>query len=267
VSVTPRIAASTYLNSAPLVHAFAEGSQRDACLLLPDPAPAMCAQMLGEGLVDAALIPSIELQRIPGLAVPRNVCIAARNAVRSVLLVASRALADVRTVALDEQSRTSATLVRILMRRAIGNQPAYTPAAPDLPRMLASNDAALIIGDPAMTADLSGLQVYDMAALWRDFTGLPFVFATWAVHPDRLVGARVDFEAARDEGLRAIPQIARRYAPVLNRPVEDLEHYLSSSIHYVLDDESRAGLDAFYRLAHEEGLIERPRPLSFWPDG
>ena len=262
----PRLAASSYLNSAPVVHAFVEGSQRDRCRILPDPAPSACARLLASGEVDGALVPSIEYQRIPGLAVARGVCVAARHAVRSVLLVSRVPLARVRSVALDEQSRTSAALVRILLERFRGVRPSYEQAAPDLASMLAAHDAALVIGDPAMTADTYGYETHDLATLWRAETGLPFVFALWAVRPERFSEARVDFVAARDEGVAAIAQLAERFAPRLGIARAELVAYLTENIHYELDEESLVGLRLFYDLAAEHGLVDSPpRPLRFWP--
>jgi chorismate dehydratase len=266
VAVVPRLAASTYLNSAPIVYAFVEGSQADAVEIAPDPAPSVCARLLAEGGVDGALIPSVEYQRIPDLAVARGVCVAARLAVRSVLLISKVPLAEIRSVALDEQSRTSAALVRLLLGRFNGVSPAYSPAAPPvLETMLAANDAALMIGDPAMLADKTGCEVYDLARLWREATGLPFVFALWAVRPERVRGAGVDFAAAKREGVAAIPEIAGRYSTRLGLDREDLVGYLTENIHFDLDDESLEGLGLFYRLAAEEGLIPSARPLRFWP--
>jgi chorismate dehydratase len=102
--------------------------------------------------------------------------------------------------------------------------------------------------------------------MWRTATGLPFVFALWAVRPERVAGSKVDFVAAMREGVAATPSIARRYSEILGRPYADLLDYLTSSIHYGLDAESLEGLALFYRLAAEEGLIPPPRPLVYWPE-
>ena len=91
--------------------------------------------------------------------------------------------APVRTVALDVSSRSSAAMVRILLEELYGLRPEYHEAVPDLSEMLRHHDAALLIGDPALTADLRGLSVLDLAEGWRRLTGLPFVFAVWAVRP------------------------------------------------------------------------------------
>lgn len=264
--VKPRIAASSYLNSAPIVWAFSEGSQRDRCILEPDPAPSACARFLADRAVDGALIPSIEVQRIAGLAVARNVCIAAREQVRSVLLLSTVPLNQIESVALDTQSRTSVALIQILLGRFRGLRPRYEAAEPNLTSMLEASDAALLIGDPAMTADASGCDVYDLAHLWREATGLPFVFAVWGIRPDRFVSGGPDFEAALSEGRAAIPSIASRYATSLGLSTEAIVDYLTTNIHYDFDVDCLAGLNRFYELAAEEGLIGEPSPLTFWPD-
>jgi chorismate dehydratase len=263
--MTPTIAASVYLNSAPIVFAFAEGSQAERCRFLGHAAPSRCADLLAEGAVDAALIPAIEYQRISDLAAARGVCVGARRQVRSVLLVTRGPVDRVRTIAVDTSSRTSAALLRIVLERFRGIAPVYEPTAPDLPSMLAACDAALIIGDPAMTADTRGFEVHDMASLWYEHTGLPFVFAIWAVRPDRLESRSLDFEAAKREGLDAVPLLAERYAKALGLPSEQLLSYLTSNIHYELDDESLRGLTTFFELAAEIGCAPAARPLEFWP--
>ncbi len=131
--------------------------------------------------------------------------------------------------------------------------------------MLASADAALLIGDPAMKADTSGCDVYDLAELWRDATGLPFVFAVWGLRGDRFIDGGPDFLEALDEGRAAIDIIASRNAESLGIGKAEIVEYLTANIHYDLDAGCLAGLNLFYELAAEEGLIEKPSPLAFWP--
>ena len=83
----PRIAASSYLNTAPLIWSFIDGSQRDAVELFTDTAPARCTDMLVRGEVDAALVPVIDYQRMSDVAIVPDVCVGSRTAVRSVALV------------------------------------------------------------------------------------------------------------------------------------------------------------------------------------
>lgn len=260
----PRVAASIYLNSAPLIWSFTHGKRRASIQLLTDTAPARCAEMLARAEVDAALVPVIEYQRIPEIVVVPDVCVGARAQVRSVVLVTRGAdLKDVRSVALDTSSRTSAALVQIIFREFLRVQPEWRPSAPDLKAMLDASDAALLIGDPAMIFQREGLRVYDLASLWREFTGLGFVFAMWMARAsvaDKV--ATIDFKGARGEGLARVDEIVAHYERTLLLPPQELRAYLLENISFELDAEMRAGLNLFYKLAREHEIISEARPLK-----
>lgn len=269
-----RIAASTYLNSAPLVHSFTAGMQRQRVIFMGDTAPSRCAQMLAAGQCEIALIPVIEYLRIPNLRLIPNVAVASKQRVGSVILAAHCKLESVTKVALDCSSRTSQTLVKILLARRYHNQPSYCERPPDVAHhcanMFEGTDAALLIGDPTFDlkakAAVLGLQIHDLAAEWRALTGLPFVFAVWAVREDALDDFRrvkLDFELAKREGIERIPAIAAQYAETLRRPLPELLDYLRDNVNFDLDEENIAGLREYFRLAHEGGLVEENRALKF----
>ena len=243
-----RIAASSYLNTAPLIWSFIHGSQRDQVELFTDTAPARCAEMLANGEVDAALVPIIEYQRIPDIAIVPDVCVGSRTAVRSVVLVTrTNNLKKVESVALDESSRTSAALVKIIFREFLGFEPKWETSAPDLKSMLAHADAALIIGDPAMKIPRDEFRVYDLATLWHEFTGFGFVFAMWMVRKDALEKVRsVDFAAARDEGLANLSDIERTYVEQIGLSEDEIRSYLTENIVFSVDEEMKKGLDALF---------------------
>ncbi len=205
----PRVAASSYLNTAPLIWSFARGRRRGEVELLTDTAPARCADMLARGQVEAALVPIVEYQRRPETAIVPGVCVGAREEVHSVVLVTRGArLEEVESIALSVESRTSAALIEVICREFLGRAPRLEQAEPDLGRMLARHDAALVIGDPAMTFEREGLRVYDMAALWREHTGLGFVFAMWMAHESGAGRVRaIDCAGARDEVLESVEEI------------------------------------------------------------
>ncbi len=220
--------------------------------------------LLSENEVAAALVPVIEYQRMADVLVIPDVCVGSKKEVRSVVLVSRRDdLKEIRSVALDESSRTSATLVRILFREFIGHEPMWESCSPDLQGMLAVHDAALIIGDPAMTFRRIGVNIWDLASLWRQFTGLGFVFAMWMIRASaKGVVRAIDFESACVEGLSQVEQIAREYASPLRLPVAELIHYLLHNITYRIDEEMRDGLELYYQLASRHGLIPSLKPLK-----
>jgi len=130
--------------------------------------------------------------------------------------------------------------------------------------MLRENDAALIIGDPAMTFARQGLHIWDMAALWQKYTGLGFVFAMWAVKTEATERAkRVDFARARDEGVAQIEAIVDYYLTRIPLSRNELTTYLTDNISFHLDDSMRRGLQLYFELAAKHGLIEALRESVF----
>ena len=260
----PLIAASSYLNSAPLIWSFMFGSMR-AKVAITNPVPSQCADLLARGAVDAALVPVIEYQRISGIQLVPDVCVGSKERVRSVVLVTrTDDLNRVRSIALDESSRTSAALLRIIFQEFIGSQPTWETSSPNLEEMLEDHDGALIIGDPGMTFSRAGYHVWDLASLWRQYTNLGFVFAMWMVREDAPRSARhLDFARARDEGLSALDQIVNHYEQQLALSRDSIENYLTENISFVPDETMNAGLKLYFELAHKHGLIESVKPLLY----
>jgi chorismate dehydratase len=259
----PRVSVVKYLNTVPLIWGMLKGDQQGK-YDLDFTTPAKCADDLGRREAAVGIVPSIEYQRMERLRVLPGCSIASKGAVKSVLLLSRVPVERVETVALDNSSRTSAALVRVLLQKFYSRLVSLAPAEPDPHKMLQRADAALLIGDPALTLDGHDLLVYDLAAEWRKFTGLPFVFAVWAGHEDSGLGRFcTDFEASRDYGLAHIDDIACEYAPRLGLAQEAVKVYLKENIDYSLDEENRKGLELFYRLAHEIGLIPGAREIQF----
>jgi chorismate dehydratase len=267
-----RISASSYSNTAPLIWSFLYGTNRGKFELILDNAPARSAELLSQNRIDAALVPVIEYQRIDNVLLVPNVCVGARERVRSVCLVTKgEDLKDVKTVALDVSSKTSVALTKIIFREFLGFEPIYKQAKPNLTEMLADSDCALLIGDPALQlseppAVAAGLsfRVFDLAQLWRSFTNFGFVFAMWMANKDKVKTAEtIDFAAARDEGLAHLDEIISNYASEITLPREDFKKYLSENISYSIDDSMQKGLSLYYDLAHKHGLIEKRKDLQY----
>jgi chorismate dehydratase len=263
-----RISAISFLNTAPLMWDFehpAPGSKLHDQFEITYTVPSQCAAELSAGTADIGIIPSITYATIPGLAILPDVAIAAKNAVRSILLVLNKPIEQVRTVGLDTSSRTSVILTQILFAKHFPGPGAreYRAMAPDLHQMLSQCDAALLIGDSALQVDRSRHEALDLADEWRRLTGKPFVFAFWAVRMAALArgGSGYDlaeiFSQSRDHGLEQqnLELIASDWAPRLNLTPADVKSYLTENIHYTLDPENTEGLEVFYRFAADLGLI------------
>lgn len=226
--------------------------------------PALCAQRLSSGDADVGLIPAIEYQRIEGLRVIPGLAIASKKQVESVLFVSKKPVQEVRTVALDTSSRTSAALIRLLLRRKFLIRPEYRPAGPDLEAMLRHSDSALIIGNPALLVDRHRYFVLDLVEQWVELTGRPFVFAFWAVRR----GVDMDpylhyFVESKAHGLSHIGDIADYSILEVPAPRPLILDYLEDKLNYDLDGDNLQGLELFYRMAAAEGLTQEPRALQF----
>jgi len=259
-----RVGIVNFLNSKPLAWGFLKGHHADLFAPTYHP-PAMVARMLGQGNLDVGLIPSIEVQRIPNLRVLPDMCVAAHHEVRSVLLVSRVPVEEIRRVALDTNSRTSATLIRILLRERWGLEPEYIHERPDPDRMLAEADAALIIGDPALRVDRERYLITDLAAEWKELTGLPFVFAVWAVRPEvELPELPFYFKSSLRYGLSSLDILVREAAAELGLESSEVREYLTENLSFFLRSDEIEGLEEFYRRAHNHGLILEPKPIEWW---
>jgi len=262
---TPRISASSYSNTAPLIWSFLYGANHGKFEMILDTAPARSAELLAQKRVDAALVPVVAYQMIDDVRLVPEVCVGAREKVRSVCLVTRGAdLKDVKSVALDVSSKTSVALTKIIFREFLAGEPEWKTAEPDLNEMLADSDCALLIGDPALTIDESVYRKFDLAETWKSFTGLGFVFAMWMANAEKAEIARtIDLAAARDEGLRHLDEIISNYESEIALRREDFKKYLTENISYSVDDSMQRGLELYFKLAHKNGLIEQSKPLLF----
>ena len=268
-----RVAAIRFLNPAPLMWDFehlplstALATRYDFDWMLPS----QCADKLASGEADIGLVPIASLATIPGLRILPGCTIASKGRVRSLLLVrrANRSLANLRSVAADTASRTTLAYARILFHQWGNSDVPFVPMAADLDAMLDRADAAIVIGDPALMAleeqanrfERTGeeLVYHDLAQEWKALTGLPFVSAVWGVagnfHLDRL---SEDFIRSRDQGLKNIDALVTEWRRQIPLAEETIRAYLTTNIHYVLDEECIDGISGFFRMAADLGVLPR----------
>jgi len=267
-----RISIVQYLNTVPLVRGFTHGPLRGK-YELSFTVPSRCAEALRSGEVDIAIIPAIEYQRTDGMIVLPDLSISSKKTVRSLLLIAKKPLQEIRKLALDKSSRSTQALTRILCTKSWGVAPEFFEAEPDLHGMLARADAALLIGDPALQFSMnraafgalapgSKLTVYDMVGEWRKLTGLPAVLAVWAGRPEAITAEVVrDFQASLEYGMGDLDEISKEAAGEMRLPAAELRQYLEENIDYRLDAENLRGLERYYELAAEIGILSGVREL------
>ena len=260
-----RVSLIEYLNSVPLGWNFLKGLHRDE-FDLSLAVPSECASQLANGETDIGLIPAIEYQRIPDLKIIPEVSISSRREVRTVLFASKVPLSKLRRIALDRSSRSSSVLLRIILESFLGlHGIKYFSHKPNPEQMLEQFDGALIIGNPAFRVPRDQFILHDLAHEWYQFTGLPFVFALWAVRPGINLGQRASlFLNSKEAGIQSIPQIAKIYAKELNIPQQVIHDYLLYNLDYSLDATNIRGLRTFYKEAQNLSLIKNIKPIKFY---
>lgn len=263
MSATLRLGAVSYLNVRPLVQGLGD---RPGVSLRFD-VPSLCARLLADGEIDLGMVPSITYLDRPGDCIVPGVCIGSEGPVASVALFTRKPIADVRSIALDSSSRTSAMLTRILCKRLFRISPTFVPHGPDLDSMLASADAALLIGDPALFADPAAHRALkiDLGAEWTSMTRLPFVWAFWAGRAGAADASAVGIlNEAAAIGRADTDQVAEAYCAGDHARQAIAREYLRVNMRFSLDERAIQGLQTYYREAAALGLVT-DRALEWFP--
>ncbi len=232
--------AVSYLNTKPLVFEFERGAMSDKIDLLFD-YPANIAAMLLADEIDLGLIPVAVIPKLVESHIISDFCIGASSAVASVCLFSDVPLAEITHILMDYQSRTSAALLRILVKHYWKIDPQFIDTKNGYQESIMGTTAGLVIGDRALKQRLHSTYTYDLATAWRDMTGLPFVFAAWVANKPLPASFIANFNMYTGAGLNHLPEI------VLANPFKeyDLMKYYSNNIDYKLDDEKREALGVF----------------------
>jgi chorismate dehydratase len=282
-----RISVVQYLNTAPLVRGFTHGPLQGK-YDLSFTVPSQCAEALRTGAADVAIIPAIEYQRIPNLVILPDLSIASKERVRSLLIVSRGPIRFAKRIALDRSSRSTQALTRILAASRWNISPEFHEAEPDVTTMLASSEAALVIGDPALRIAIAAeshaspgrdgewvcagatvglpqfpsLHIYDVVREWWQLTERPAVLAVWAARKEIVTESLADeFLDSLNFGLENLDAICKEASAEMNLPEKELKLYLKTNIDYSLDDENRKGLLAYYSHAAKLGLIDKLNPI------
>jgi chorismate dehydratase len=262
----PTIGCVSYLNARPLV----DGLENIPEIRLTSDVPSRLLQQLSARTSDLALVPIIDYQTSDD-----DLCIVPCGAIGSngetltVRVFASLPFQEVRTVAVDGDSRTSVALLQLVFHDAFGTRPRLEPlgrrtSAPGLP---AGVDACLLIGDKVVNSAPQLPHQLDLGEAWHSLTGMPFVFAAWMARPTADLGDLPQILArTRDLNRRRIPDIAARHARSAGWPVDLAERYLGDLLRYDLGQRELKAVDMFWRRCHELGIIDDLRPLVMYED-
>ena len=262
-----RIGAVSYLNTKPLVFGLEDlAPQHEVVYDLPS----RLADQLAAGELDVALIPSVEYFQNPDYRIISDACIACRGPVRSVKLLSRVPLESIRTLALDEGSRTSAVLVQILLRERFGLSPRLVPFPIDAAPESIVADALLMIGDRAIHPPAGEyVAEWDLGDIWCRWSELPFVFAMWVsrvherseMHQAQLAELATILSRARDAGVSHVEQIVRAEHARCGLSYDDCLTYLRDHLHFTLGPRELEGLQLFEDYASRPG---QSGPLSLW---
>lgn len=263
----PRVGHIQFLNCLPIYW----GLMRSGALLdvdLRKDTPDQLSAALVAGDLDIGPITLVEyLRHADELLLLPNLAVGSDGPVLSVNIVSTRPLAELdgRPVALGSTSRTGVLLAQMLLTEQYQAEPEYFRCPPELNQMLLEADAGVLIGDPALRAMYEapalGLTVTDLGDAWRQWTGLPMVFAVWAVrkdfaaaNPGVVKDVHEAFQRSRDLCLKELDSVAESAARWEPFDAETLATYFRA-LDFSLGERQIAGLREFARRAAERGEV------------
>ncbi len=255
-----KIGAVPYLNGKPLVH----GLDCEPGVELITDVPSRLAQLLRDREIAVGLLSVFACFQNPRLQMVRGICIGCDGPSESVKIFLRKPVDQLRTVALDTSSLTSVNLARIILSERYHIAPDFVDMKPNLDAMLDRCDAAVTIGDITMTAPTGRWPMLDLGEEWKHLTGLPFVFAVWAVNPEMAAPGMLDMLArAKQFGMGSLDAISESESRRLDLPFEVCRRYLSSTMRYEMTPEHAEALELFRRKAADmtPGLRADPVPV------
>jgi len=240
-----KISAVSYLNTIPFVHGLKQSELIKTIDLQLD-YPSICADKLISGAVDLALVPVVVIPKLKQPYIFSDYCIGANGAVDTVCLYSDVPIDKIESIGLDYQSRTSVALLKFLLKEYWQLNPELKKSDVGFEDNIKGKHAALVIGDRAFTLNSKHKFIYDLSAIWKEMTNLPFVFAAWVSNnrlPQDFINA---FNKALEKGLSNIDKALAFEGdsyPNCENPVD----YLNNKISYSLDSEKQKGMELFLR--------------------
>ena len=241
-----RISAVSYLNTKPFVYGLQHSDLiKDIDLTLD--IPSLCATKLSNDQADIGLIPVAAIADVKGGHIISDYCIASSGTVRTVILVSNAPLEEIKKVILDDQSRTSVQLIKVLSKHYWKISPVWENGKTGFAEQeLDHFTAAVVIGDKAFGACSRYKYCYDLGEAWKTFTGFDFVFACWIANKPLPIEFVSEFNRALGWGILRIQDVIDEYDKVY--PDYRINEYFHENLGLVFDEPKRKGLELFLKL-------------------
>jgi chorismate dehydratase len=239
-----KVSAVSYLNTIPFIYGLKNSPIFDQIELSLD-FPALCADKLINGDVAVALVPVVVIPKLLDPQIISDYCIGANGGVGTVCLYSDVPITEIESIALDYQSRTSVKLLKILLKEYWELNPELKNTEVGFEDSIKGKNAALVIGDRAFALNTKHKFIYDLSAIWKEMTGLPFVFASWVTNTKLPQGFITTFNKAIEKGLSDIDKaliLESANYPNCKNPKD----YLNNKISYHLDSEKKKGMELFF---------------------
>ncbi len=252
VKAESTLGAPPFLNCRPLIY----GIEKEVKLAVPSRLTALFQKRQ----LEVVLMPVVEFFRNPRALLLPEMAIASNGPVHSVRFFYKNKPEEVKKVALDSASKTSEMLLRLILKEKYGLTPDFSPTSVKIDFLNSVYDGILVIGDPALEM-VDQFPSLDLGGVWKEMTGLPFVYACWMMDKDQ--DGRKVFEKltrAKERGLQNLAQIAEENELL---SAADAQNYLSQYIRFDLGEKEREGIETFQKLLVKNGLMETHRELHF----
>ena len=249
-----KISAVSYLNTSPYIAGLRSVPNIEERFDIKMDTPAECAARLLNGKADLGVVPVASIHTLPAHRPITKWGIVGDGAVESVLLVSEVPVEETRFVYLDYQSNTSNSLLRILLQEYLNLEVQFVRSQPGYEQNIRATTGGLLIGDRALHLGQHFTYKYDLSRMWKEWTGLPFVFARW-VGNDRVTNETLDyldelFEAGLEKREEIAATVGKKYPDV------DILHYLTNSIVYRVSDEACEGERLFLKKLGVESEVQ-----------
>jgi len=246
-----RISAVKYANTYPFIYGLVESGFEKKIILETDH-PADCATKLINGRADVGLIPVAALPMLKEYHIISDYCIGANGNVRTVMLLSNCPFKEISNIYLDYRSRSSVNLSKVLAKNSWKRDFRWINTSKGFDFLnIGLDEAVVLIGDQCFEFENNFRYKIDLAYEWKEYSGLPFVFACWIANKQLDNVFISEFNKALQLGVNNIDDVVEKYGKTGIITGKILKTYLEENIDYNFNDEKKAGLKLFLELMHE----------------